>query len=38
MKDLEKNYYNTFVGARNFGAGNAADFPEDLQTDITNFE
>ena len=28
MNDLERNYYNAFVGVRNFGADNAADFKE----------
>ncbi|MEP6901876.1 MAG: hypothetical protein ABJA66_09005 [Actinomycetota bacterium] len=26
MNDLERNYYNAFVGGRNFDADNAADF------------
>ena len=26
MNDLERNYYNAFVGVRDFGADNAADF------------
>lgn len=29
MNDLERNYYNAFVGVRDFGADNAADFPAD---------
>jgi hypothetical protein len=28
MNDLERNYYNAFVGVRNFGADNAADFKD----------
>ncbi len=27
MNDKESNYYNAFVGVRDFGAENAADFP-----------
>ncbi len=27
MNDLERNYYQTFVIVRDFGAENAADFP-----------
>ena len=28
MNDLERNYYNAFVGVRDFGADNAADFKD----------
>ena len=28
MNDKERNYYNTFVSARDFGTENAADFPD----------
>ena len=28
MNDLERNYYNAFVGVRNFGADNAEDFKD----------
>ena len=30
MNDKERNYYNTFVSVRDFGAENTADFPAGL--------
>jgi hypothetical protein len=36
MNDLERNYDNAFVGVRNFGADNAADF-KDATASAKNF-
>ena len=36
MQDKERNYYNAFVGVRDFGVENAADFPA-ASAGATNF-